>query len=84
MKIITVAITKAYGGLEVQLHAFSTLAPDGGEWSGLYHLLYPCGKSLWVLLNLRLNRPYSQCACVGEQTVSLPRMKNSLLFQPET
>jgi hypothetical protein len=48
-------------------------------------LPYHCGKSPWFQLNWRLNRPYSQCACVGEQTLlSLPRMKNSLVFQPET
>jgi hypothetical protein len=30
-----------YGGAKVQLHVFSTLALDGGEWSASY----PRGKS---------------------------------------
>jgi len=41
---------KAYGGMEVELHTFVTLAPDGGEWSLLGSLFRGKGSAVPVAL----------------------------------
>jgi len=42
---------KAYWGVEAQLHAFFTLAPDGGEWSASHPWpLYCQEESPWYPL----------------------------------
>jgi hypothetical protein len=36
-KLVFVEIKKAYGGVEIPIHSFLTLALDGQEWSALIH-----------------------------------------------
>jgi len=44
---------KMYGGVEIQLHAFLTLALDGGEWSASHSQ----GKSPQYPLERRMGGP---------------------------
>jgi hypothetical protein len=59
---------KMYGGVEIKLHAFITLALDEDEWSGMLWPFYLWGKSPWYVLNGRLNRPQSQCGHGSTET----------------
>jgi len=59
---------KANGEVEVQLYAFSKLAPGRGELSASKHqLLYSQGQCSWYQLNRRLGRLQSQEGWLGEE-----------------
>jgi hypothetical protein len=47
----------AYGGVDVQIHIFLTLALVGGEWSASPLPLYPLGKNPQYPLDRRFGGP---------------------------
>jgi hypothetical protein len=63
---------KAYGGVEVQLHAFLTLALDGGERLASRPDRFNSRARAPVPLDRRLGGPQSQSGGGGEEE-SVPR-----------
>jgi hypothetical protein len=63
--------TQTYGGMDVSLHKFLTLALDKGEWSALCNCFTPWGKSPWYPLHRRLGGPQSQSGHSGRKKKSL-------------
>jgi hypothetical protein len=56
---------KAYGGIEVQIHSFLTLAPNGGGASGLSR--FTPGKEPAVTMNSKLFGPQNRSRLSGEE-----------------
>jgi hypothetical protein len=56
---------KAYWGMELKLHAFLTLALDGGEWPAS-RPLYPQRQSPWYPLDKELGGPQSRSGHGGK------------------
>jgi hypothetical protein len=65
---------KAYGGVDVQLHTFLTLALDGGEWSS------PCLPQSEGPL-VPIGGPQSQCEHCREEKVSCPAKNWTSIIQ---
>jgi hypothetical protein len=63
---------KAYGGVDVQIHVFLTLALVGGVVSFTPLKLYPRGKSSRYPLDRRLGGPLSQSGRYGEVKILDP------------
>jgi len=61
---------KTYGGVEIWLHTFLTLALDGGEWSASCPGCF-LAKSPQYPLDRRLGEAHSQSGCGGKENKSL-------------
>jgi hypothetical protein len=55
----------SYWGVEVQLHVFLNLAPDGGEWSASRPSRFTPRESTWVYRTM--GRPQSLSGCGGKE-----------------
>ena len=65
--------TRAYVGVEVQLHSFVTWVPDEGEWSASQiSFLAPAERAPTTPRHSRLGRCQSQSGCCGKQKNLLP------------
>jgi len=65
---------------EVQLHSFSTSAPDGGKWSPSRIGLFTSGKKRRYPLKRMLGGPHSRSERFGEQKTHLALPG----FEPQT
>jgi hypothetical protein len=63
-------------GLEIQLHSFSTLVPEGGDWSIICSTSW---KETQYPLNSRLGGPHSQSGHFREQKIFFPLAR----FKPD-
>jgi hypothetical protein len=61
---------KRHGEMEVQLHAFLTLAPDEGEWPASRPCRFLPGiKAPWYPFVKKLGGPQSRSGCGGKKRI---------------
>jgi len=72
MYLIKYHTMKTYGGVEVQLHSFITLALDGDEWSAWCPNHFTLQKRSWYPFHRRLAGHQSLSGCSGWEKKSLP------------